>query len=52
MSLVVNFLQRAEAQLRKTFCFNSISLRDLCYESFTRSLFAVKIIENSKYNWR
>ena len=52
MSLAVNFLQRAEAQQRKTFCFNLISLRDMCYESFTRSLFAVKIVENSKYNWR
>ena len=52
MSLAVNFLQRGEAQQRKTFCFNFISLRDVCYESFIRSLFAVKIIENSKYSWR
>ena len=52
MSLAVNFLQRGEAQQRKAFCFNLISPRDVCYKSFNRSLFAVTIIENSKYNWR
>ena len=46
MSLAVNFLQRAEAQQRKTFCFNLISL--LSFFLFTSELIRFWILRS---NW-